>query len=133
MNEKAEPSIKESESIGTFIDSFTDEAVATEKGCDSLQPGDSPTFYTMLLFHRGFCEYAFNDHFSFLLRNHLYFGNGTFGQLSQYMAERTYVMQSELNELKDGGWEKVKCNAFEKYKKALKGCPRLSLQTTRLA
>ena len=129
MNERAEPNLEGSESIGNFIDSFTDESAATKRGCDSLtalQPGDSPTFYTMLLFHRAFCEYAFNDNFSFLLRNNSCFGEGTFGQLSQFMAERTYVMYKQMNELKDGGWENVEGDAFKKYKDALKGIPEKS-------
>ena len=30
---------------------------------DAIRPGNPPTFYTMILFHRAFCEYAFNDRF----------------------------------------------------------------------
>ena len=78
----------------------------------------------MLLFHRAFCEYAFNDNFGFLLRNDPYFGSGTFGQLAGFMPERIYVMHKQLSELKDGGW--MEKPEFSKYLRALKGIPERS-------
>ena len=96
----------------------------TETELDVLKPGDSPTFYAMLLFHRGFCEYMFNDHFNFLKKNDQYFGPGTFGQLSCFMAERTYVMKMHLECLKNGGWKDLK--EFADYAESLMGVPERS-------
>ena len=69
----------------------------------------------MLLFFRGYTDSFFNDHWAFLMRNDPYFGPGTHGQLARFMAERVYLMQKELDELKDGGWKNNP--AFAKYKR----------------
>ena len=133
MNERAKPKLKDGETLEDYIESMTDEnvdarggnTVSPPKGCDAvLKPGDSPTFMTMLLFHRGFCEYAFNDNFSFLLRNDPYLGHGTFGQLARFMPERSYIMFKQITELENGGW-KTKPQ-FAKYLHALKGVPEVS-------
>ena len=124
MNERAEPKLVENQdNMDDFINSFTDENTS-RRGSDTITPGKSPTFYTMLLFHRAFCEYAFNDNFSFLLRNDPFFGAGTFGQLSRFMPERVYVIYKQLSELEDGGW-KTKPE-FAKYLQALDGIPESS-------
>ncbi len=122
MNETAEPSLTGVESIDDFVDTFSEDNASVRGAEERLLPGgESSTFYTMLLFHRGFCEYMFNDNFGFLLRNDPFFGPNTFGQCARFMPERTYVMQKQLNELKDEGW-KTKAE-FEPFVKALAGVP----------
>lgn len=80
MNERAEPVLSEDEDLDDFVESFNeDNASETATEVPTRHP-ISPTFYTMLLFHRAFCEYTFNDNFDFLKRNDLYFGSGTLGQ-----------------------------------------------------
>lgn len=108
------------ESIESLVDSMTEQSAPDARGF--IDPGQSPTFYTMLLFHRAFCEYTFNDNYGFLLKNDSYYGNGTFGQLARHMAERTYVMHRQLEELKDGGWRGKP--QFAKFVKALEGIPK---------
>mmetsp|Transcript_13666 Transcript_13666/g.29759 ORF Transcript_13666/g.29759 Transcript_13666/m.29759 type:complete len:124 (-) Transcript_13666:44-415(-) len=78
----------------------------------------------MLLFHRAFFDYAFNDNFAFSSRNDPYFGSGTFGQLARFMPERIFVMYKQLSELKDGKWKEKK--EFAKYLEALEGIPESS-------
>ena len=58
---------------------------------------------TMLLFHRAFCEYAFNDTYNFLLRDDQYYGKNTFGEVARLMPERAFVLYQQLQQLKDGG------------------------------
>ena len=122
MNETAKPRVDDSvESMDQHINLFTDQNAA-QRGCGGytdIKTGQTPTFYAMLLFHRGFCDYAFDDTFSFLHRNDPYFG--TFGQLACLMTEQCYVMPKQLNDLKDGGW-KLKPQ-FAKYLTSLDGIP----------
>ena len=77
MNERAAYEPAASEPIAALPTAAT--LTTTETELDVPKPRDSPTFYAMLLFHRGFCEYMFNDHFDFLKKNDQYFGPGTFG------------------------------------------------------
>ena len=124
MNERAVPVLSEDDDLDDFVASFNeDNASDTVTEVPTRHP-ISPTFYTMLLFHRAFCEYTFNDNFDFLKRNDLYFGSGTFGQLARFMPVQVYVMHKQLEELKNGGWKKKK--PFEKYVEALKGIPQTS-------
>jgi hypothetical protein len=103
MNERAEP-LENGELIEALIESQNIEA--EHEFCDP-QGKSSPTFYTMLLFHRAFCEFAFDDSFDFLLRNDPYYGVNTFGQVARLMPERAYVMYHRLQQLKNGGWKTV--------------------------
>ena len=120
MNENAQPCLGSSQSIEAHIDSFT-----TINTSDVyVEPRGSPTFFTMLLFHRAFCEYAFNDNFGFLMRNDPYFGSGTFGQLARFMPERVYIMYMQLSEFKEGKWKDKP--EFAKYLKALEAIPEIS-------
>ena len=131
MNERAEPLLTPGD-VDEFVEGFNvDNAesmganeVNVPTNLGSADRPISPTFYTMLLFHRAFCEYTFNDNFDFLKRNDIYFGSGTFGQLSRFMPVQIYVMRKQLDELKDGGWKEMK--EFEPYIEALKGIPERS-------
>ena len=124
MNERVEPTLVENQdNVDYFINSFTDENMS-RRGSNAITPGKSPTFYKMLLFHRAFCEYAFDNHFLFLLRNDPFFGVGTFGQLARFMPERVYVICQQLYELKDDKWKNKP--EFAKYLEALKGIPKSS-------
>ena len=122
MNETAKPRINDSvESIEQHINSFTNQN-AIQRGCDGyidIKTGQTPTFYVMLLFHRAFCEYAFNDTFSFLHPNDPYFG--TFGQMARLMLEQCYVMHRQLQDTKGDGWESKP--QFTKYRASLVGIP----------
>ena len=145
MNERATALTEEliegsgDESVESLINSFTSEEVASKRGCDKLEikPGDSPTFLTMLQFHRAFCESAFNDNFEFVKRNDLYFGLNTHGQLARHMPERTFVIYKQCQDLKpdvddqgndiDGtGWMNPDNTNFAKYREALEGVPEKS-------
>ena len=112
MNEKTEPKIRENaDNVDDFISSFMPENSSKRGGDadidsidrDTIRPGNSPTFYTVLVFHRAFCDYAFNDYLAFMLRNNPYFGAGTFGHLSRFMLQRAFVISKQLPELEDGG------------------------------
>jgi hypothetical protein len=131
MNERAEPVLTGS-NVDDFVEGFNEDN-AESRGANvvdvptNLGSADrpiSPTFYTMLLFHRAFCEYTFNDNFDFLKRNDIYFGSGTFGQLSRFMPVQIYVMRKQLDELKDGGWKER--DEFKPYIEALEGIPEKS-------
>ena len=69
-------------------------------------------------------QYVINHNFGFLLSNDPYFGDGTFGQLVRFMAERVYVMVDQLSGLKEGGWKEK--HEFSKYCEALEGVPVVS-------
>lgn len=121
MNERAEPpETFDTQSIESFIDSQNIEADVPST-CNTKS---TPTFYTMLLFHKAFCDYAFNDNFAFLLRDDPYYGINTFGQGSRHMAVRCYVMRKQLDELKNGGWKEK--DEFTKFKEALANIPKES-------
>lgn len=83
--------------------------------------GVTPTYYTMLLFHQAFCEYAFNDNYEFILRNDPYYGRNTFGQVSRLMPERAAVMHQKVHELMDGGWRNKE--EFKPFLEALDRVP----------
>ena len=106
MNETAPYDSADNQSVESLIES---QDVDADHG-NFVSPANKsspPTFYTMLLFHRAFCEYAFNDSFGFLLRNDPYYGKNTFGQVARLMPERVAVMYQRLQELKGGKWKHV--------------------------
>jgi hypothetical protein len=61
----------------------------------------------MLLFHRAFCEYAFDNTYNFLLRDDPYYGKNTLGQVARLMPEQAFVLNQRLQQLKDRGWMNV--------------------------
>jgi hypothetical protein len=67
----------------------------------------------MLLFHRAFCKYTFDDTFDFMLKDDPYYGKNTFGQVARLMPERAYVVHQRMKQLKDGGWKDVTLNIKE--------------------
>lgn len=118
MNETAPYDSADNQSVESLIDS---QDVDADHG-NFVSPANKsspPTFYTMLLFHRAFCEYAFNDSFGFLLRNDPYYGKNTFGQVARLMPERVAVMYQRLQELKGGKWKHVSWKMQKKSKKDL--------------
>ena len=135
MNERAEPELArhddEFADVEEFVESFSDEAVAEAAGCNEIidtstaKKSISPTFFTMLHFHKGFCDYTFNNHFDFLKRNDMYLGKGTFGHLSRFMPVQIYLMKKELDELRAAfstdEWKKLP--EFKEYANALDGIP----------
>ncbi len=130
MNERAEPSVDITDNIHHYIESFTANN-ANEKECDernnAISLETSPTFYTMLLFFKVFCQYAFNHHFAFMKCNDPYFGNGTYGQLVCFMPERIYLMKREVSALRgeDGNrWKGI--DLLAPYLKALSNVPKKS-------
>ena len=81
------------------------------------------TLYIMLLFHRAFTDYAFNDTWRFLLQNNPHFGTNTFGQGAQFVAERAAILYKKATELLelDGNGEprwKTASTRFKQYVKA---------------
>ncbi len=117
MNETAKPVQN-----NTSVDSLIESSDINAEDESFLSPRhSSPTFYTMLLFHRGFCEAAFDDSFSFLLQDDPYFGHNTFGQGARHMPERAAVMLQQINALKDGKWRGKP--QFAKFEEALKKVP----------
>lgn len=122
MNERAKPALDD-RSIERFIDSQNPD---DESGNgEYVQQESSPIFYTMLLWHRAFTDYVFNDSWRFLLQNDPYFGPGTFGQCARFMAERAAVIKQRLDDLRAGehedGWKDIP--AFAKYLEAAMGVP----------
>jgi len=131
MNEKAKPMMLEDtmESIDRFTDTFSTENV-TERGGDednNFGVGSSPpAFYTMLLFFDGFCKYTFTYHFEIMKKNNPYYGDGTYGQLAQFMSLQAYLIVRDLNVLvgEDGngdGWRGI--DEFGPYCKAISNIP----------
>ena len=97
MNEAAEPSClngTNDNSMESLIDSQDPDRDIHHYS--DQQSSTSPTFYTMLLFHRSFCENLFDNTFNFLLRDDPYFGINTFGQAARLMPERIYVVHEHL-------------------------------------
>jgi hypothetical protein len=109
MNERADATVN-TESIESLIESQD-----INQPHEYINPNGKvpPTFYTMLLFHRAFCKYTFDDTFDFMLKDDPYYGKNTFGQVARLMPERAYVVHQRMKQLKDGGWKDVTLNIKE--------------------
>jgi len=120
MNTRADPVEVEQRNIGDYVRSFTSDAI--DDTDIQLKPGDSPTFYTMLLFVDGFHEAFFKDMFEWTKRNDPVIGPGSHGQMARLCVERLYVMHSELSALAKGWRDRPE---FQPYLKAVKATPNL--------
>ena len=89
---------------GQHIDA-EEEVETKDENVIILDPGDSPTLYTTLLFFDGFNVSYFHDMFNFLLKADPTYGLGTHGYLSRFMPQRCYVMHKKPEELENGGWK----------------------------
>lgn len=135
MNMKSAP--KEAEDATTFADSIdsTDDESAENQALNGqfTQPikESESIFYIMLLFHRAFTDYAFNDTWRFILQNNHHFGSNTFGQGAQFMAERAAILYNKAMELMTvddngvPGW-KTASDGFKKYIEAAETVPEVA-------
>lgn len=118
MNEAAKPSClngTNDNSVESLIDS--QDPHRDIHHYSDQQSSTSPTFYTMLLlFHRAFCEYLFDDTFNFLLRDDPYFGINTFGQAAS-SCQKGYMLftsVSRSSKMVDG---RIWCGSFKRLMK----------------
>ena len=88
-----------------FVELFTEENTERDWAENVIQPDKSPTFYTMLTVCNRFSEYIFSGNVGFLQPIIYFFGQILFANCTRFMPERTWVMQVQLDELKDGCWK----------------------------
>jgi hypothetical protein len=81
-----------------------------------------PVFYTVLLFVQGFGRAFFLNHFNWIMRSKPNFGEKTYGFLSPYCVEHTYVMHRDLRALENGGFKNNPY--FSDYTKAVEKVPQ---------
>jgi len=112
--------------VGEGIPIATTEAEASQLFVDDgsidairLKPGDSPTFYTILLFAHGFYTYFYKDANYFFLKCDPVLGKGTHGFLARLLHERLYATHKKLSEIENGGWRNK--DEFKRYLTALEG------------
>jgi len=102
------------------IDDFNADLYLVE---DQAQPplkrNDTPIFYAMLLFFRGFGDIYFDDMFHFTMKDDPFLGEGSFGQISRFCVERCYIMHNLLSDIEKGNWKEW--TQFQEYTRALEG------------
>ena len=102
------------------IDDFNADLYLVE---DQAQPplkrNDTPIFYAMLLFFRGFGDIYFDDMFHFTMKDDPFLGEGSFGQISRFCVERCYIMHKLLSDIEKGNWKEW--TQFQEYTRALEG------------
>jgi hypothetical protein len=95
------------------------EDVTSEDKFDNEAP---PAMYIVLLFVRAFDRAWFRGHFNFRMRNNPNFGKGTYGFMSPYCVEHTYVMNRDLEHLENDGYKTHP--AFAPFMKAVAVVPQ---------
>ena len=90
-----------------------------------LKPGDSPTFYVMLLFAQAFGRRYYVDHFSWQLKDHHYIGKGSNGHTAPDFCPRVALMVLGLDEMieNDGFYHMPE---FSRWVKSLEGVPEVA-------
>jgi hypothetical protein len=67
---------------------------------DSLKPGDSPTYYTMLLFMVGFSKDCYRDFFNWQFRYHHVLGRGSEAHSAPDFTIHVALMKLRMDELR---------------------------------
>ena len=80
-----------------------------------------PVFYVVLLFVQAFSRAWFFDHFNWRMRSNPNFGKGTYGHLSPYCPEHTYVMSRDLALMENGRYKSHP--AFALFMRGLNNVP----------
>lgn len=100
--------------------------LADENSVDPpLKPGDTPTFYAMLLFADAFGRRFYNDHFNWQLRDHHFLDKGSNGHTAPDFCVRVALMVRDLDEMiQDDGF--LTMPEFNDWVKALDGVPKVA-------
>ena len=114
------PNDNDVQTFDQFIDSFSDEN--TSEDYYVPKPGETPTFYAMLLWMQGFAESYFDDMFDWMMRFDPELGNGSWGQTARLAVERCFVMHKMLQDLENDGWKNKP--QFKPYLDSIKGIPK---------
>ncbi len=102
------------------VDEFDGELYMVENQATApLKRNDTPVFYAMLLFFRGFGDVYFDDMFNFCMKDDPILGTGSFGQISRFCVERCFIMHKLLDDIQNGQW--IDRAEFKGYKIALEG------------
>ena len=108
-----------------IVDTFDEDLYLVEEHATqpTLQRNDTPVFYAMLLFFRGFGDAYFDDCFNFTMKDDPILGEGSYGQISRFCVERCYIMHKILHDmetgLETGTW--MERAEFKEYRAALQG------------
>jgi hypothetical protein len=79
----------------------------------------TPTHYASLQWIVGFGGAMFDGNMEWAKRNDPVFGDGSYGHIARLLPEHIYVMERQLNDIKDGGWRDMK--EFEGFIESVDG------------
>jgi hypothetical protein len=66
---------------------------------------ESPTHYTLLQWIVGFGDAMYDANLDWVKKNDPDFGPGSYGHITRLVPEHLYVMQKQIDSLKDNGWK----------------------------
>jgi hypothetical protein len=66
---------------------------------------ESPTHYTSLQWIVGFGDAMYDANLDWVKKNYPDFGAGSYGHITRLVPEHLYVMQKQIDSLKDDGWK----------------------------
>ena len=114
-------SVKDVEKKGCYLHTVASELIKLMSSKATMRRHDTPTHYAHLQWIVGFGDAMFDANMEWAKRNDPVFGPGSYGQISRLIPEHLFVMEKQLQKIRNGGWKTLP--EFGGYIEAMEGVP----------